>query len=106
MGAIGRRRSLNVKIAIMMDPKDNVATLLSDAAKGDLVRVTLREQSGEEHIKEPIPFGHKVALKSIRKGENLVKYGEIIGRATRDIDRGYHVHVHNVESWRGRGDQQ
>ncbi len=37
-------------------------------------------------------------------GDGVIKYGEIIGRATCDIDVGDHVHVHNVESQRGRGD--
>jgi altronate dehydratase small subunit len=94
-----------VKIAIVMDPKDNVATLLSDVEPGEVVQVRLGEQSREENIKESIPFGHKFALKRIPKGENVVKYGEIIGRATQDVDKGYHVHVHNVESLRGRGDK-
>jgi altronate dehydratase small subunit len=95
-----------VKIAIMMDPKDNVATLLSDVDPGQVVHVSLGEESWEETVKESIPFGHKFALKRIPKEKNVVKYGEIIGRATQDIPRGYHVHVHNVESLRGRGDQQ
>lgn len=89
----------------MINPKDNVATLLSDAEKDDFIRVRLGEQSREEQIKEAIRFGHKCALHKIPKGENVVKYGEVIGRATRDIPQGHHVHVHNVESLRGRGDR-
>lgn len=95
-----------MKIAIVMDPKDNVATLLSDVGKGETVQVRLGEESREETVGEPIQFGHKFALKRIAKGENVVKYGEIIGRATQDVDTGYHVHVHNVESLRGRGDKR
>jgi altronate dehydratase small subunit len=41
---------------------------------------------------------------AIGKGDDVVKYGEIIGRATADIAKGEHVHVHNIESLRGRGD--
>jgi altronate dehydratase small subunit len=89
-----------------MDPKDNVATLLSEVEKDDVVQARLGEKSTEEQVKEPIRFGHKFALSRIGKGENVVKYGEIIGRATQDIDKGCHVHVHNVESLRGRGDQR
>jgi altronate dehydratase small subunit len=98
-------RGIGVKIAIVMDPKDNVATLLSDVDPGQVVQVRLGEESREETVKESIPFGHKFALKRIINGENVVKYGEIIGRATQDIDKGFHVHVHNVESLRGRGDK-
>jgi altronate dehydratase small subunit len=97
---------ITVKIAIVMDPKDNVATLLSDVEKGETVQVRLGEESREEKVGEPIQFGHKFALKRIAKGENVVKYGEIMGRATQDVNTGYHVHVHNVESLRGRGDKR
>jgi len=43
---------------------------------------------------------HKLASKDIKKGEPVVKYGEHIGIAGRDIQKGEHVHVHNVESHR------
>jgi altronate dehydratase small subunit len=89
-----------------MEPNDNVATLLSDVEENDMVLVRLGEQQREEQVKEAIRFGHKFALKRIHKGEDVVKYGEVIGRATEDIEKGYHVHVHNVEGLRGRGDQQ
>lgn len=95
-----------MKRAIIMDLKDNVATLLSDVDKNEMVQARLGEKSMEEQVREPIRFGHKFALNRIYKGENVVKYGEIIGRATRDIEKGCHVHVHNVESLRGRGDQR
>ncbi len=45
-----------------------------------------------------IPAGHKFALKNIKKGEYIVKYGEIIGRATQDVVKGEWVHTHNVQS--------
>ena len=35
----------------------------------------------------------------------MLKYGIVIGRATHDIQQGQHVHVHNVEALRGRGDK-
>ena len=47
---------------------------------------------------ENIPAGHKYALRPIAKGEYVIKYGEIIGRATQDIQAGEWVHTHNVES--------
>lgn len=42
-----------------------------------------------------IPFGHKVALKSMATGEPVLKYGVAIGVATQNIAQGDHVHVHN-----------
>ena len=47
---------------------------------------------------EKIPAGHKYALRPIACGETVVKYGEIIGRATQDIAEGDWVHTHNVKS--------
>lgn len=51
-----------------------------------------------------VPFGHKVALRQIDKDEPVLKYGEAIGLAASAIGAGDHVHTHNVESQRGRGD--
>ena len=51
-----------------------------------------------------IPFGHKLALIDIPQGANIVKYGEVMGRATQVIPAGTHAHIHNIESLRGRGD--
>lgn len=47
---------------------------------------------------EQIPAGHKVALEPIKEGEFVIKYGEIIGRATQDIQPGQWVHTHNLRS--------
>ena len=90
--------------AIAIDPKDNVATLLTDADKEDVAQVILGDRVMEFRLHEKIPFGHKFAMKKIAKGQNVMKYGEVIGHATQDINQGRHVHVHNVESLRGRGD--
>jgi altronate dehydratase small subunit len=54
---------------------------------------------------EKIRFGHKFAIRAIGRGEAIIKYGEPIGLATQDIAAGRHVHVHNLESTRGRGDK-
>jgi altronate dehydratase len=43
-----------------------------------------------------IPRGHKVATADIKKGDGIIKYGERMGHATKDITRGEHVHTHNV----------
>lgn len=47
---------------------------------------------------DKIPAGHKFALRDIKKGEYIIKYGEIIGRATEDIPKGEWAHTHNVKS--------
>ena len=90
--------------AIVVDKKDNVAVALSDIKRGDKVTIRIGEKIEELVASSDIPFGHKLAIREIPRGEEIIKYGEVIGRATRDIEIGEHVHVHNVESLRGRGD--
>jgi len=87
--------------AIVLHATDNVATVLVDLKAGDVA------SAGEQTCKavEAIPFGHKIALRKIARGEPVVKYGEPIGLAAEDIAAGCCVHVHNVESQRGRGDR-
>lgn len=92
--------------AILIDRKDNVATALRQLQQGDSVQVGIEDYSVTTPLLQDIPFGHKYALKDIRKGETVIKYGETIGLATEDIQQGQHVHVHNIESQKGRGDKK
>lgn len=45
---------------------------------------------------DDVPLGHKIALRDIRAGETILKHGHDIGLAVADIDRGRHVHTHNL----------
>lgn len=90
--------------AIVVDEKDNVASALANLKKGEVVEVKVGSKLYTIKLVSQIPFGHKFALGKILKGEPIIKYGEVIGRATADIEAGEHVHVHNVESLRARGD--
>lgn len=51
-------------------------------------------------VTQDIPLGHKVALRDIAEGSQVVEYGRSIGRATQAIPKGSHVHVHNLKSER------
>lgn len=90
--------------AIMIKEKDNVTTALRDIRTGETISVGIGEQTKEISIINTIPYGQKFAIKDISKGENILKYGEIMGRATQDIAVGAHAHIQNIESLRGRGD--
>jgi len=90
--------------AIVLRDKDNVATSLRDLESGEDALVGTLERTQRFPVRERIPYGHKFAVRDIPKGEEILKYGEVMGRATDDIPSGKHVHVHNVESLRGRGD--
>ncbi len=84
---------------------DNVATLLGRACASCNAEIVDRQgRRMSVTLADDIPYGHKIALTDIRRGEAIIKYGEQIGVATADIRAGQHVHVHNVESTRGRGD--
>lgn len=88
--------------ALQISDKDNVATLLQRATKGSLVTVKGQDNEIKLEALADIPKGHKIALKDICKGNHVIKYGEIIGMATQDIKRGDYVHVHNLDSIRGK----
>ena len=77
-----------------VDPRDHVATALRDIAAGE----TLVLHSRSVLARADIPKGHKIAIGSATAGDDVLKYGWPIGRATIDIAIGDHVHVHNVET--------
>lgn len=85
-----------------------MATAVRDLAPGERIRVTGSGDSSRDgmtvELRDPLPLGHKFALRDISVGEEVIKYGEKIGRATAAIRQGEHVHLHNVEGLRGRGD--
>lgn len=90
--------------AIVLDRRDNVATLIDPGREGEAC--TLQgEADGGASLRADVPFGHKVCVRAIARGEPVVKYGQVIGHASAAIAVGDHVHVHNVESARGRGDR-
>ena len=78
-----------------VNAQDNVATMLEEGA--GIVEV-LGQSPQRIELAERIDLGHKVALREIRAGEPVVKFGVAIGRATRDIRAGQWVHLHNCAS--------
>jgi len=86
-------------MALVLDDSDNVAVALRDLKPGDVVNVFLGDMIKVVKIRDKVPKGHKFAIKNIKKGEKILKYGEIIGIASKDILEGEHVHVHNVISY-------
>lgn len=82
--------------------EDHVAVAVTDLAPGEEVEVAVLEGGSplRVFICEPIPLGHKVALRDIGEGDIVREYGEAIGRANRPILAGAHVHTHNLRSLR------
>ena len=92
------------RTAIVLNSKDNVATALADLSAGDSIVLEVDKKQLSVKLVNPIQFGHKFSLVDIKNGATILKYGEVIGEATKDIKAGEHVHIHNVASTRGRGD--
>jgi altronate dehydratase small subunit len=88
---------------IVMNNKDNVATTLRELKAGELMCFQLNDTKEEIKILNNINYGHKVAIKKIKKGGDVIKYGEVIGTATSDIIIGEHVHIYNVVGNRAQG---
>lgn len=84
--------------AIVMNEKDNVATALKSFYAGTKVSMEVQGRIEKVTLMSDVPMGHKFALKDMEEGEAVIKYGESIGQSTARINRGDHVHVHNVVS--------
>ena len=84
------------KSTIRLRAEDNVAVVCRHLAAGDAIPVA------DEPLvaREAVPLGHKVTLETIRAGDPVRKYGQIIGFASTDIEPGCHVHVHNCSAWK------
>lgn len=78
----------DMKKTIVISPADSVAVALRALQKGESAEgVTLLSD---------IAKGHKFARRAIKAGEQIIKYGAVIGYATADIPAGSHVHSHNM----------
>lgn len=83
-------------------PDDAVGVAVQDIAAGSSARGRVQDSGGsvEVDVVDAIPLGHKIALRDLSAGDQVLEYGTAIGRATRDIRVGEHVHVHNLKGER------
>lgn len=75
---------------LQLSPVDNVAVALADLPVGHTCHEVI--------LREPIPRGHKFAIRSIGSGEPVIKFGAPIGLATGAIEPGRHIHSHNLQT--------
>lgn len=80
-----------------INDNDNVATALCGLTKGEAA-VLGEGKVRRIMVAEPIPDGHKVALTDLEPGDGIVKYGVVIGCATKHIPQGTWVHLHCMRS--------
>ena len=88
--------------AIQIDDSDNVATVASEISKGERLEVLAPGGSilMRSEALSDVPFGHKITLRHLARGEEVIKYGEVIGIASASVEVGEWLHTHNVESVR------
>lgn len=82
---------------LIIHPKDNVAVALKNLSAGEVVTAPGIEPFA---ALEEIPVGHKIALRDLAQGEEIIKYGETVALSKQGIRKGEWVHTHNLESQR------
>ena len=79
---------------ILLSPADNIVVLAKSLPAGAAVEIG----GGECQLAHALGLGHKLAARTIRAGDKIIKYGAPIGSATCEIKAGEHVHLHNMQS--------
>lgn len=97
---------MDMNMALKVNDLDNVATIFANSLTAG-TEVELCDKKGRIErmtLLSDIPYGHKIALTNLAPGDPVLKYGESIGAITHAVRKGEHVHIHNMDSLRGRGD--
>ena len=88
---------------LVHDPADNVGVVVVEGVTADQELLGVQLQGDTDfRITTPhdIPIGHKVALADLADGQDVIKYGEVVGRMVAAAARGDHVHTHNMKTKR------
>lgn len=87
-----------LKRMLIINPADNVGVVMEDVEQGDEVTA----QDTKVVALENIEFAHKIVLRDLVQGEEIIKYGESIGYALKPIKKGEWIHIHNLDCERAR----
>ena len=88
---------------LVHDPQDTVGVVVVEGltAGTEMLCVVTRDDSEFSLLaRQDVPIGHKIALRDLRAGDTVIKYGQDIGRIVADVRQGEHVHVHNLRTKR------
>ena len=88
---------------VLHDPKDTVAVVVVEGVKAGQALtgwIMDEDRTISLNAEQDIPIGHKLALKDIKSGETIIKYGIDIGKSVADIKAVAHAHVHNIKTKR------
>ena len=79
---------------LKINPADSVVVCLQPKQKGDVISVDGRQIV----VNQDTPAGHKILIKDVREGENIIKYGYPIGHARQDMKAGDWVNENNLKT--------
>ena len=94
---------MSIPQLLVHDRRDNVGVVVVEglSAGTEMLCVVTHDNSDFKLTAgADIPIGHKVALKDLRAGDTVIKYGEDIGKMVGDAATGEHVHTHNLKTKR------
>ena len=88
---------------VVHDEGDSVGVVVVEGVKAG-AEITGWIMDQDKDIKftasSDIPIGHKLAIKPLKEGDTVIKYGVDIGKVVADIGLGEHAHVHNIKTKR------
>ncbi len=87
---------------LVHEQADNVGVATVDLKAGEVGKGLYMDTQAplEVRLRTEVPLGHKVALRELKVGDTVIKYGHDIGRVTASIQAGEHVHIHNLKTKR------
>jgi (2R)-sulfolactate sulfo-lyase subunit alpha len=98
---VSRSNTGGIPQVLAHSPKDNVAVVVIEgltAGTKAMGVVTENNTTFSVEVKDDIPIGHKVALKDLKKGDIVIKYGQDVGRMVASAGPGHHVHTQNLKT--------
>lgn len=94
---------MSIPQLLVHDRQDNVGVVVvEDLQPGtDMLCVTTQDNSDfRMKANVAVQIGHKIALKGLKVGDTVIKYGQDIGKIVADVKKGDHVHTHNLKTKR------
>ena len=79
---------------VLLGASDNVLVCCKPLLANEQVEI----DGTTQFVSVDIEVGHKIARYDIAQGEKIIKYGAPIGSSTQMINKGDHVHMHNMKS--------
>ena len=94
---------MSIPQLLVHDHADNVGVVVVEDLQPntDMLCVITHDNSDfRMKANAAVPIGHKIALKDLKVGDTVIKYGQDIGKVVAPIKKGDHVHTHNLKTKR------